>query len=69
MSSPVFMPSPLTHVTGLYGIELLDRHGATFTIGATPFQRGLTHHTETTGRPLAALCARTWCPNRARGRR
>jgi len=60
----VFMPSPLTHITGiLYGIhlpallgcpvvlqdvwdpavaaELINRHGASFTVGATPFLHGL----------------------------
>ena len=60
----VYMPSPLSHVTGLLygiqlpallggsvvyqdrfepdeGLELLERYGCTFTVGATPFLRGL----------------------------
>lgn len=63
----VFMPSPLTHITGiLYGahlpfmlgatvvlqhtwdsdaaVELVRRHGCTFSVGATPFLHGLLTH-------------------------
>lgn len=66
-SDVVFMPSPVTHVTGvLYGLqlpfmtggavvlldvwepgaglELIERHGCTFVVAATPFLHGLVHH-------------------------
>ncbi|MCW0213129.1 MAG: AMP-binding protein, partial [Pseudonocardia sp.] len=66
-SDVVFMPSPVTHITGvLYGLqlpfmlggavvlldvwepgaglELIQRHGCTFMLAATPFLHGLVHH-------------------------
>ncbi|GAA1382623.1 hypothetical protein GCM10009613_10730 [Pseudonocardia kongjuensis] len=66
-SDVVFMPSPVTHVTGvLYGLQLpfmigapvvlldvwepgagldlIERHGCTFVVAATPFLHGLVHH-------------------------
>jgi cyclohexanecarboxylate-CoA ligase len=68
----VFMPSPLTHVTGvLYGIhlpmllgstvvlqdvwdaaaaaDLIQRHSASFTVGATPFLHGLVQQPDPVG--------------------
>jgi cyclohexanecarboxylate-CoA ligase len=71
----VFMPSPVTHITGLlYGVhlppmlgasvvfqdswdpvvalELLEKHGATFVVGATPFLHGLVHRTNAPARDL-----------------
>ena len=68
----VFMPSPVTHITGmLYGVllpalidgsvvlqdrwdaataaELIERHGCTFTVSATPFLRGLAEAYEERG--------------------
>jgi cyclohexanecarboxylate-CoA ligase len=66
-SDVVFMPSPVTHITGvLYGLqlpfmlggavvlldvwepgaglELIERHGCTFVVAATPFLHGIVHH-------------------------
>jgi cyclohexanecarboxylate-CoA ligase len=77
----VYMPSPLSHVTGLlYGIQmpallgcpvvyqdqfdaddaiaLLERHGCTFTVGATPFLHGLCEAQQRSPRPLSL---RTFC--------
>ena len=74
----VFMPSPITHITGLlYGIQLppmlavaavlqdvwepgealrlLAEHRCTFTVAATPFLHGLTHHPERARFDLGAL--------------
>jgi cyclohexanecarboxylate-CoA ligase len=72
----VFMPSPLTHVTGvLYGIhlpillgsavvlqdiwdpaaaaDLIQRHAASFTVGATPFLRALVEQPDPLGGRLS----------------
>ena len=72
----VFMPSPLTHVTGvLYGIhlpillgstvvlqdvwdaaaaaDLIQRHSASFTVGATPFLHGLVQQPDPPGGRLS----------------
>lgn len=77
----VFMPSPVTHITGvLYGLqlpfmiggsvvlldvwepgvglELIERHGCTFTVAATPFLHGLAHHPTRT--PEATRSLRTF---------
>lgn len=77
----VFMPSPVTHITGvLYGLqlpfmiggsvvlldvwepgvglELIERHGCTFTVAATPFLHGLAHHPTLT--PEATRSLRTF---------
>jgi cyclohexanecarboxylate-CoA ligase len=77
----IYMPSPLSHVTGLlYGIQLpallgasvvyqdqfdadvaiglLEEHGCTFTVGATPFLVGLC---EAQQRNPRSLSLRTFC--------
>lgn len=77
----VFMPSPVTHITGLLyglqlpfmiggavvfldvwepgvGLELIERHGCTFTVAATPFLHGLVHHPSRT--PGATRSLRTF---------
>jgi cyclohexanecarboxylate-CoA ligase len=74
----VFMPSPLTHITGvLYGLHLplllrskvvlqdvwdpapalslIERHGCTFMLAATPFLFGLVDHPARTEHDLSAM--------------
>lgn len=74
----VFMPSPVTHITGvLYGLqmpfmlqtnvvlqdiweaghalELIEAHGCTFTVAATPFLVGLVSHPDLPQRDVSSL--------------
>ncbi len=77
-SDVVFMPSPVSHITGLlYGLQLpamlgttvvfqdvwdpgaalqlIERHGCTFTVSATPFLHSLTYHPQLTSFDLSSL--------------